>query len=90
MAKCPTPTIIDLNYKKEWDVLFKNQIITGDYSKTLFVKLCLELVLVKGYYSCKLTRRVNAENEVRQASMSNAFEGEDHNFFQIVNSNPNP
>jgi len=37
MAKCPTPTIIDLNYKKEWDVLFKNQIITGDYSKTLFV-----------------------------------------------------
>jgi len=24
--------IIDLNYKKEWDILFKNQIISGDYS----------------------------------------------------------
>jgi len=28
--------IIDLNYKKEWDILFKNQIISGDYSKTPF------------------------------------------------------
>jgi len=28
--------IIDLNYKKEWDVLFKNQIISGDYSKKPF------------------------------------------------------
>ena len=27
--------IIDLNYKKEWNFLFKNQIIFGDYSKTL-------------------------------------------------------
>ena len=26
--------IIDLNYKKEWDILFKNQIISDDYSKT--------------------------------------------------------
>jgi len=25
--------IIDLNNKKEWDVLYKNQIISGDYSK---------------------------------------------------------
>ena len=25
--------IIDLNYKKEWNILFKNQIISGDYSK---------------------------------------------------------
>jgi len=37
----------------------------------------------------KLTRNVNAENEERQASRANATEGEDHNFFQIVNSNPN-
>ena len=29
--------IIDINYKKEWDVLYKNQIISGDYSKTLFL-----------------------------------------------------
>ncbi|KAG4081335.1 hypothetical protein H8356DRAFT_1338456 [Neocallimastix lanati (nom. inval.)] len=33
---------------------------------------------------------VNAENAVRPASRANASEGEDHNFFQIVNSNPNP
>jgi len=26
--------IIDLNHKKEWDILFKNQIISGNYSKT--------------------------------------------------------
>jgi len=32
----------------------------------------------------------NAENAVRQASRANVSEGEDHNFFQIVNSNPNP
>jgi hypothetical protein len=25
--------IIDLNYKKEWDVLFNNQIISGDLFK---------------------------------------------------------
>jgi hypothetical protein len=29
--------IIDLNYKKEWDVLFNNQIISSDYSKTPFL-----------------------------------------------------
>ena len=29
--------IIYLNYEKEWDILFKNQIISGDYSKTLFL-----------------------------------------------------
>jgi len=30
--------IIDLNYKKEWNnILFKNQIIFGDYSKTPFL-----------------------------------------------------
>jgi len=29
--------IIDLNYKKEWDGLFKNQIISGFYSKTPFL-----------------------------------------------------
>jgi hypothetical protein len=29
--------IIDLNYKKEWDVLLKNQINTGDYLKMPFL-----------------------------------------------------
>ena len=29
--------IIDLNYKKEWNILFKNQIISGDYSETPFL-----------------------------------------------------
>jgi len=29
--------IIDLNYKKEWDVLFNDQIISGDYSKMPFL-----------------------------------------------------
>jgi len=29
--------IIDLNYKKEWDILFNNHIISGDYSKMLFL-----------------------------------------------------
>ncbi|KAG4095349.1 hypothetical protein H8356DRAFT_1323447 [Neocallimastix lanati (nom. inval.)] len=32
---------------------------------------------------------VNPENTVIQASRANDSEGEDHNFFQIVNSNPN-
>jgi len=52
--------ITDLNYKMEWDVFFKNQLISSDYSKTPFLvqsvalflqKLCLGLVLDKGYYS---------------------------------------
>ena len=29
--------IIDFNYKKEWNILFKNQIISGDYSKIPFL-----------------------------------------------------
>jgi len=28
--------------------------------------------------------------QLKQASRANASEGKDHNFFQIVNSNPNP
>ena len=40
-------------------------------------------------YKRKLIRSVNAENAVRQASRANASKGEDYNFFQIVNSNPN-
>ena len=31
--------IIDLNYKKEWNILSNNQIISGDYSKTPFLAL---------------------------------------------------
>jgi len=37
----------------------------------------------------KLTRSVNSEYAVRQTSRANAYEGEGHNFFQRVNSNPN-
>jgi len=29
--------IIEFNYEKEWDTLFKNQIISGNYSKTPFL-----------------------------------------------------
>jgi len=93
--------IIDLNYTKEWDILLKNQINSGDYSKTPFLvqsaALLTEILplastrqgLLFRRYKRKLTRSVNAENTVRQSSRANASEGEDHNFFQIVNSNLN-
>ncbi|KAG4098291.1 hypothetical protein H8356DRAFT_1354833 [Neocallimastix lanati (nom. inval.)] len=44
-------------------------------------------------YKRRLTRNVNTGNSVRQRSsrdQCNASEGEDHYFFQIVNSNLNP
>jgi len=41
-------------------------------------------------YKSKLTNNVNSENGVKQSSRANASEGEDHNIFQIINSNPNP
>jgi len=41
-------------------------------------------------YKLKLIRSVKAENAIRKASRANASKGEDQNFFQIVNSNPNP
>jgi len=65
--------IIDLNYKKEWNILFNNQIISGDYSKTPFlvrsVALFTEIMpcastrqgLLFQKYKRKLTRCVNAE-----------------------------
>jgi len=93
--------IIDLNYKKEWNVLFKNQIISSDYSETPFLErsaaLFTEIMprastwqrLLFQQYKRKLTRSVNAENAVRQVSRANASEREGHNFFRIVNSNPN-
>ena len=52
--------IIDLNYKREWDVLFNNQILSGDYSKntvlgairgSLLQKLCLLLANGNGSYT---------------------------------------
>ena len=94
--------IIDLNYKKEWNILFKNQVISGDYSKTPFLvrsaALLTEIMprsstqqgLLFLKYKRKLTRSVNAENAVRQANRANASKGKDHNFFQIDNSNLNP
>ena len=67
--------IIDLNYKKkEWNILFKNQIISGDYSKTpflvrsaaLFTKIMPQASTRQGLlfrkYKRKLTRSINAEN----------------------------
>jgi len=82
--------------------LLKNHIISGDYSKrpflvrsaALFTEIMPRASIQQGYYShgykLKLTRSVNAENAVKQTSRANASEGEDHNFFQIVNSKPNP
>jgi len=82
--------------------LFKNQIISNDYSKTPFLvrseALLSEIMprastwqgLLFPKYKLKLTRSVNSVNAVRQASRVNASEGEDYNFFQIINSKPNP
>jgi hypothetical protein len=49
--------IIDLNYKIELNVLFNNQIVSGNYSKTPFL----------------VRRSVNAENAVRQAEKTIIF-----------------
>ena len=65
-----------------WDVLIKNQIITGDYSwcdlRLSLPKLCQGLVLDKGCYSDgykrKLSRCVDAENKLRESSRANASE----------------
>jgi len=42
------------------------------------------------YLNIYLFLRVNVKNAVRQASRVNTSEVENHNFFQTVNSNPNP
>jgi len=36
--------IVDLNYKKDWDILFKRKIISGDYSKMIFSALFTEIM----------------------------------------------
>ena len=66
--------IIYLNYIKEWDILFKNQIISGKYSKTPFLmrsaaffaeimpRASTQQGLLFRKYMRKLTRSVNAEN----------------------------
>ncbi len=94
--------IIDLTYKTEWDILFNNQIISGNYSKIPFLVRSADLLteimpkastrqgLLFRRYKCKLTRSVNADNTVRQASRATTSEGDDDNFFRTVNSNPNP
>ena len=73
--------------------MFKNQITSGDYSTTPFlvrsVAIFTDIIprastrqgLIYQQYKYKLTRSVNAENAVRQASRANVSEGEDHNFF---------
>ena len=82
--------------------MFKNQIISGDYSKTSFLArssvLFTEIMpranarqgLQFREYKHTLTMNVNSENVVRQANRANASEGEDYNFFQIFNSSPYP
>ena len=79
--------------------MFKYQIISDDYSKKSFLvrsaALFTEIMsrastrqgLLFQKYKRKLTRSVNTENAVAGPIAS---EGEDHNFFQIVNSNPYP
>jgi hypothetical protein len=74
--------IIDLNYNKEWNVMLKNQIISGDYSKTSFLvrstALFTEIMprasnrqgLIFRWHKCKLARSVKTENTVRQANAS--------------------
>jgi len=68
--------IIDINYKKEWDVLFNNQIISSDYSKAPFLlrsaAIFTEIMpwtsirqgLLFRRYRHKLTKSVNAKNTV--------------------------
>ena len=93
--------IIDLNYKKEWNILFKNQIISGDYSKTLFLVRSAALFtkimsrtntrqgLLFRKYKRKLTRSVITENAVRQASRGPMpLKEKTIISFKIVNSNP--
>jgi len=82
--------------------LFKNQIISGIYSKMPFLVWSaapfIEIMpkastrqglLFLRYNNCKLNRSVNTENAERQTN-ANASEGEVHKFFQRVNTNPNP
>jgi uncharacterized protein (DUF2062 family) len=70
---------IDISYKKEWDILFMNQIISGDYLKnpilgTIYDSLILKIMLrvstrhglLFQRYKRKLIRSVNTENTVRQ------------------------
>jgi len=49
---------IDLNYKKEWNILFKNQIISGDYLKTPFLVRSAALfteIMPRTSYSARVT-----------------------------------
>jgi len=57
-----------------------------------FLKLYLLYIILFYTLFFKLSIKnwsVNAENTVRQDSKANVSEGEDHNFFQIVNLNRN-
>ncbi|KAG4098974.1 hypothetical protein H8356DRAFT_1327102 [Neocallimastix lanati (nom. inval.)] len=58
---------IDLNHKKEWNNLFHNQIVYGDYSKNIILgAICSSfyMKLCQGLH--KQTRSVNTENTVKQ------------------------
>jgi len=81
--------------------LFKNQIISGDYSKTPFLVRSATLFkdimprvstrqgLLFRRYKRNLTRSVNAENAVRQASRGPMpLKEKTIISFKIVNSNP--
>jgi len=82
--------------KRKWDVLFNNQINSGDYSKTPFllrsVALFIEIMLSDSIrkitlfrqYKYKLIRSINSENTTRHTRRANTSGRDDHNFFQIV------
>jgi len=89
--------LLNLNYKKEWDVLLNNQIISGDYSKTPFLVWSstlftenMPLASTRHGLCISANRSINTDNAVRQVRRAKSSEGNSHNFFQIVNSNPNP
>ncbi|KAG4107289.1 hypothetical protein H8356DRAFT_1332627 [Neocallimastix lanati (nom. inval.)] len=69
--------IIDLNYEKEWDVLFKNQTISGDYSKKVILGIMPRVSIRQGL----LLRRYKRKLSIRDASKANISEKEDYNFF---------
>ena len=74
-----------VNKVHEWAI--QNEITFGiNKCATLVVVKLLNFVKPINYEDPSFfIGSVNAENAVRQASRANASEGEDHNFFQIVN-----
>ncbi|KAG4087833.1 hypothetical protein H8356DRAFT_1325011 [Neocallimastix lanati (nom. inval.)] len=60
--------IVDLNYKKEWDVFLNNQIISK-----IITRVSIRQGLLFRWFNRKLARSVNTENAVRLASRANTL-----------------